>query len=81
MRSSGDITTPTCPDCNASMRLTRVLPCVLPKDQGTETSVFMCTSCGTTITRTVHACNGADNRTGALNVCTLLTPGREIMDG
>jgi primosomal protein N' len=54
MTSSTETDTPKCPDCNAPMRLTRVLPTVLPKACGTETHVFACTSCGVTVTRTVH---------------------------
>ena len=54
MTSSIVTDTPKCPDCSAPMRLTRVLPTVLPKDCAPETRVFVCTSCGTTVTRTVH---------------------------
>jgi hypothetical protein len=36
------------------MRLTRVLPTVLPEDCAPETRIFACTSCGTTVTRTVR---------------------------
>jgi hypothetical protein len=54
MTSSTESDIPKCPDCNEKMRLTRVLPTVLPKSYGTETRVFTCKSCGTTVTRTVH---------------------------
>jgi hypothetical protein len=54
MTSSTESDIPKCPGCNEKMRLTRVLPTVLPKSCGTETRVFTCTNCGTTITRTVH---------------------------
>jgi hypothetical protein len=40
MTSSMITDTPKCPDCRASMRLTRVLPSVLPKDCAPETCVL-----------------------------------------
>jgi hypothetical protein len=40
MMSSSETDTPKCPNCNAPMRLTRVLPTVLPKACGTETHVL-----------------------------------------
>jgi hypothetical protein len=54
MTSSIATETPTCPDCSAPMRLTRLLPTALPKDCAPETRVFVRTSCGTTVTRTIH---------------------------
>jgi hypothetical protein len=47
-KSSTESDIPKCPGCNEKMRLTRVLPTVLPKSCGTETRVFTCTHCGTT---------------------------------
>jgi predicted RNA-binding Zn-ribbon protein involved in translation (DUF1610 family) len=52
--SSAEGHTPKCPECNARTYLTRVLPTVLPKKCGTETYVYACPNCGTTITRTVR---------------------------
>jgi predicted RNA-binding Zn-ribbon protein involved in translation (DUF1610 family) len=52
--SSTESHTPKCLECNAQTYLTRVLPTVLPKKCGTETYVYRCPKCGTTITRTVR---------------------------
>jgi ribosomal protein S27AE len=54
MTSSIVTDTRWCPNCSAPMRLTRVLPTVLPKDCAPETRVFGCTTCGTTVTLTMH---------------------------
>jgi hypothetical protein len=54
MTSSTETDPPICPDCSAPMRLTRVLPTVLPKDYAPQTRVFVCASCGTVVTHTIH---------------------------
>jgi DNA-directed RNA polymerase subunit RPC12/RpoP len=55
MTSATEAESVKCPNCRAIMRLTRVLPTVLPKDCAPQTRVFVCMSCGTIVTQTVHA--------------------------
>jgi hypothetical protein len=65
MTSSIKADTLRCPDCNAPMRLTRVLPSALPKDCGTENrGFFRCTNCWTTVTRALDGQAANDRRTG-----------------
>jgi hypothetical protein len=54
MTSSIVTDTRWCPDRGAPMRLTRVLPTVLPEDCAPETRVFRCTRCGAVATHTVR---------------------------
>jgi hypothetical protein len=43
-----------CRGCSVSMRLKRILPTALPTDC-TNSYVFGCANCGTTITRTIRS--------------------------
>jgi hypothetical protein len=36
------------------MRLTRVVPSIVPEESGVETRIFACAECSTTVTRTVR---------------------------
>jgi hypothetical protein len=45
---------PTCPKCQMPMRLTRIVPSVIPKEDGPETQIFECAKCETRVTRTVR---------------------------
>jgi DNA-directed RNA polymerase subunit RPC12/RpoP len=55
MTSSAESDLVKCPDCRATMRLSRVLPTSLPKQCAPQIRVFVCMSCGTIVTQTIHA--------------------------
>jgi endogenous inhibitor of DNA gyrase (YacG/DUF329 family) len=45
---------PTCPECQMPMRLTRIVPSMVPKKDEPQIQTFECARCQTRVTRTVR---------------------------